>query len=42
MKPSFTRLLRNRYLFAGDLVLLAAAAYVSYVLRLEMLDLGVH
>ncbi len=42
MKPSFTRPLRNRYLFAGDLVLLTAAAYFSYVLRLETLDLGAH
>lgn len=42
MKPSFTRSLRNRYLFAGDLVLLAVAVYVSYVLRLETLDLGAH
>jgi FlaA1/EpsC-like NDP-sugar epimerase len=42
MKPSFTRSLRNRYLFASDVVLLAVAAYVSYVLRLEKFDLGAY
>ena len=42
MQLSFARPLRNRYLFASDLVLLAAAAYFSYVLRLETFDLGVH
>lgn len=42
MKRLFTGPLRNRYLFAGDLVLLTAAAYVTYVLRLEKFDLGAH
>lgn len=32
--------LRNRYFAVGDVLLLAAAAYTSYVLRLERLDLG--
>jgi len=40
MKPVFTRPFRNRYLFVCDLVLLTAAAYLSFVLRLERLDLG--
>ena len=42
MKLSFTRPIRNRYLFLSDLCSLAAAAYVSYVLRLEKFDLGAH
>ena len=42
MKHFPTRPLRNRYLFASDLVLLTAAAYFSYVLRLEAFALGVH
>ena len=42
MKLSIARPLRNRYLFASDIVLLAVAAYLSYVLRLETFDLGVH
>ncbi len=33
------RLLRNRHLFIADVVLLALAAYVSFVLRLERFDL---
>jgi FlaA1/EpsC-like NDP-sugar epimerase len=37
----FTRPLRNRYLFASDLILLSVAAYLSFVLRLEKLDLRV-
>jgi FlaA1/EpsC-like NDP-sugar epimerase len=32
--------LRNRYFAIGDVVLLAAAVYISYVLRLERVDLG--
>jgi FlaA1/EpsC-like NDP-sugar epimerase len=34
------RQLRNRHLFIFDLLLLPLAAYLSYVLRLERLDLG--
>ena len=33
------RLLRNRHLFIADVVLLALAAYVSFVLRFEQFDL---
>ena len=40
MKFLFTRPLRNSYLFVGDLILLAAAAYLSYVLRFETFDLA--
>ena len=42
MKLLPTRPLRNRYLFASDLSLLAIAAYVSCVLRLERFDLGAY
>ncbi len=38
----FARPLRNRYLFLGDVILLAAAAYFSYVLRLETFDMAEH
>ena len=42
MKLLLARPLRNRYLLVSDFCLLAVAAYLSYVLRLETLDLGVH
>ena len=42
MKLLVARPLRNRYLLVSDFCLLVVAAYVSYVLRLETLDLGVH
>ncbi len=42
MRSAFLRPLRNRYLFASDVLLLVAAAYISYVLRLETFALGVH
>ncbi len=34
--------LRNRHFFLLDLILLVAAVYLSYVLRLERVDLGVY
>lgn len=42
MRTLLTRSFRNRYLLASDLLLLAAAAYLSYVLRLESFDLAGH
>ena len=42
MRSLRLRPLRNRYLLASDVVLLALAAYVSYVLRLETFVLGIH
>ena len=34
--------LRNRYFFVSDILLLTLAAYLSFVLRLEKLELGAH
>ena len=42
MKRVFTHPIRNRHLFASDLILLTIAAYLSYVLRLETYALGAH
>ena len=42
MKRLLAHPLRNRYLLLSDFCLLVVAAYVSYVLRLEKFDLGVH
>ena len=42
MKLLVARPLRNRYLLVSDFCLLVVAAYASYVLRLETLDLGAH
>ena len=42
MKQLMARPLRNRYLLVSDFCLLAVAAYVSYVLRLEKFDLGAY
>ena len=36
------RQLRNRYFLVSDVLLLALAAYLSFVLRLEKLELGAH
>ncbi|MFW5940865.1 MAG: polysaccharide biosynthesis protein [Chloroflexota bacterium] len=40
MKQTFVQRLRNRHFFALDLILLILAAYFSFVLRLESLDLS--
>ncbi|PKO20212.1 MAG: polysaccharide biosynthesis protein, partial [Chloroflexi bacterium HGW-Chloroflexi-1] len=34
--------LRNRYFLVSDVILLTLAAYLSFVLRLEKLELGAH
>ncbi|MBA3531647.1 MAG: polysaccharide biosynthesis protein [Ardenticatenales bacterium] len=36
------KVLRNRYFLLSDLIFLSLACYLSYVLRLERLDLGSH